>query len=155
MLTGQTVAVSSMIKVKRISHATFETPDVERQTDYYTSVVGLVPLTKDKDRVLFVSRLGDLSVILTRFLAFSLLAFISALRAAIGSLCATTAVTPAAIIATASTMRFIMVSFCFLAAPDRLCAEPPRAIGAEWCPTPTGHCYSKLMKRSRGWFTTS
>ena len=37
-----------------------------RQTDYYTGVVGLVPLAKDKDRVLFVSRLGDLSVILHR-----------------------------------------------------------------------------------------
>ena len=55
-----------MIKVKRISHATFETPDVERQTDYYADVVGLVPLMKDKDRVLFVSRLGNLSVILHR-----------------------------------------------------------------------------------------
>ena len=33
-----------MIKVKRIGHATFETPDVERQIDYYTGVVGLVPL---------------------------------------------------------------------------------------------------------------
>ena len=55
-----------MIRVKRISHATFETPDVERQTDYYTGVVGLVPLAKDKDRVLFVSRLGDLSVVLHR-----------------------------------------------------------------------------------------
>jgi catechol 2,3-dioxygenase-like lactoylglutathione lyase family enzyme len=55
-----------MIRVKRISHATFETPDVERQIDYYTGVVGLVPLSKDKDRVLFVSRLGDLSVVLHR-----------------------------------------------------------------------------------------
>ena len=33
-----------MIKVKRISHATFETPDVERQIDYYIGVVGLVAL---------------------------------------------------------------------------------------------------------------
>ena len=38
--------MQSMIKVKRISHATFETPDVERQTDYYTGVVGLVPLAE-------------------------------------------------------------------------------------------------------------
>jgi catechol 2,3-dioxygenase-like lactoylglutathione lyase family enzyme len=56
----------AMIKVKRISHATFETPDVERLVDYYAGVVGLVPLAKEKDRVLFVSRLGDLSVILHR-----------------------------------------------------------------------------------------
>jgi catechol 2,3-dioxygenase-like lactoylglutathione lyase family enzyme len=54
-----------MIKVRRISHATFETPDLQRQIDYYTGVVGLVMLAKEKDSVLFVSRLGDLSVILT------------------------------------------------------------------------------------------
>jgi catechol 2,3-dioxygenase-like lactoylglutathione lyase family enzyme len=53
-----------MIGVKRISHATFETPDVERLIDYYTGVVGLVLLAKEKDRTLFVSRLGNLSVIL-------------------------------------------------------------------------------------------
>ena len=55
-----------MIKVKRISHATFETPDLPRLIDYYTGVVGLVPLAKEMDRVLFVSRLGNLSVILRR-----------------------------------------------------------------------------------------
>src|SRR4029079_4269063 len=58
--------MQSMIKVKRISHATFETPDVERHTDYYTGVVGLVPLSKDKDRVQFANRLGDLNVVLRR-----------------------------------------------------------------------------------------
>lgn len=55
-----------MIRVKRISHATFETPDLERLVDYYIEVIGLVPLEREKDRVLFVSQLGDLSVILTR-----------------------------------------------------------------------------------------
>ena len=30
-----------MIQVKRMSHATFETPDLERQIDYFTQVVGL------------------------------------------------------------------------------------------------------------------
>ena len=55
-----------MIKVRRISHATFDTPDLERQIDYYTGVVGLKPLAKDKDSALFVSRLGDLSVVLQR-----------------------------------------------------------------------------------------
>ena len=55
-----------MIKVKRISHATFETPDLERLTAYYTGVIGLAPLEREKDRVLFVSRLGDISIILHR-----------------------------------------------------------------------------------------
>jgi len=55
-----------MIGVKRISHATFETPDVERLIDYYTGVVGFVLLAKEKDGALFVSRLGNLAVILRR-----------------------------------------------------------------------------------------
>jgi catechol 2,3-dioxygenase-like lactoylglutathione lyase family enzyme len=63
---------ATMIKVRRINHATFETPDLERQTDYYLSVVGLVPLEKTRDRVLFVSRLGDISVIVQRGAAPSL-----------------------------------------------------------------------------------
>lgn len=55
-----------MIRVKRIGHATFETPEVERQVDYYTGVVGLVPLEREQDRVLLVSQLGDISVIVQR-----------------------------------------------------------------------------------------
>ena len=68
-------------------------------------------------------------VILTNILlALSLLALISALRAAIGSLCATTAVTPTAIIATASTIRFILVSSSFwIGCPDRCVQQRPRA----------------------------
>ena len=54
------------VPVKRISHATFETPDLERQTDYYEGVVGLTPVAKEKDRVLFASRLGAITVILQR-----------------------------------------------------------------------------------------
>jgi len=30
-----------MIGVRKISHATYETPDLERQIDYYTNVIGL------------------------------------------------------------------------------------------------------------------
>jgi catechol 2,3-dioxygenase-like lactoylglutathione lyase family enzyme len=55
-----------MIAVKRISHATLETPDLERQVEYYTDVVGLVPVAKDKDRALFATRLGQLSIVLQR-----------------------------------------------------------------------------------------
>jgi catechol 2,3-dioxygenase-like lactoylglutathione lyase family enzyme len=55
-----------VIRAKRIGHATFATPDLERLTDYYVGVVGLVPLMRGKDQVMFVSRLGDLSVILHR-----------------------------------------------------------------------------------------
>ena len=31
-----------MIKVRRIGHATFETPDLDKQIEHYTQVTGLV-----------------------------------------------------------------------------------------------------------------
>ena len=36
-----------MIQVKRISHATFETPDLGRQIDYFTQVVGLAVAARE------------------------------------------------------------------------------------------------------------
>ena len=36
-----------MIKLRRIGHATFETPDLERQIDYFTQVVGLAPAGRE------------------------------------------------------------------------------------------------------------
>ena len=30
-----------MIRVRKIAHATYETPDIEQQVDYYTNIVGL------------------------------------------------------------------------------------------------------------------
>ena len=51
-----------MIKVTRIGHATFETPDVERQVDYFTDIVGLVPAEKANGRAYLATRVGDLVV---------------------------------------------------------------------------------------------
>ena len=51
-----------MIKVTRIGHATFETPDVERQVDYFTDIVGLVPAEKTNGRAYLATRVGDLVV---------------------------------------------------------------------------------------------
>jgi catechol 2,3-dioxygenase-like lactoylglutathione lyase family enzyme len=51
-----------MIQVKRISHATFETPDLERQTDYFTQVVGLAPAGRENGRAYFATKVGDLVV---------------------------------------------------------------------------------------------
>ncbi len=52
-----------MISVQRISHATYETPDVARQIDYYTQVIGfrLADRSKDrgKDRAILTTRLGE------------------------------------------------------------------------------------------------
>ncbi len=39
-----------MIKVKRIRHVTFVTPDIDRQIDYYQTVVGLGVVTRDASR---------------------------------------------------------------------------------------------------------
>ena len=55
-----------MIAVRRISHATLETPDLDRQIDYYVDVVGLMPLARSKDQAVFASRLGHLALVLNR-----------------------------------------------------------------------------------------
>ena len=39
-----------MIKPRRIGHATFETPDLDRMIDYYTEVVGLVLAERENGR---------------------------------------------------------------------------------------------------------
>jgi len=51
-----------MIKPRRIGHATFETPDMERMIDYYTEVVGLVLAEREKDHAFLASKVGLLTV---------------------------------------------------------------------------------------------
>jgi catechol 2,3-dioxygenase-like lactoylglutathione lyase family enzyme len=51
-----------MINVKRIGHATFETPDLERGIDYYTQTAGLALVAKENGRAYLATRLGDLVV---------------------------------------------------------------------------------------------
>ena len=53
-----------MIKVKRLGHATFETRDLDRAVDYYTSVVGLSVVSRDANTVYLGSRMGLLAVVL-------------------------------------------------------------------------------------------
>ncbi len=55
-----------MIKARRIGHAVFETKDIDRLTDHYTEVVGLVVAAKGQDRVYLASNLGHLAVELRR-----------------------------------------------------------------------------------------
>jgi len=55
-----------MIKARRIGHAVFETKDIDRLTDHYTDVVGLVVAARDKDRVYLASNVGNLAVELRR-----------------------------------------------------------------------------------------
>ena len=47
-----------MVKVKRLGHATLETKDIEKLTDYYSRVLGLGVIEKSKDRVFLGSKVG-------------------------------------------------------------------------------------------------
>src|SRR5262249_3949734 len=49
-----------MIQVRRISHATFETPDLDQQVEHFTKVTGLVVAAREKDRALLASKVGQL-----------------------------------------------------------------------------------------------
>src|SRR6185312_16897564 len=51
-----------MIQVHRLGHATFETPDVQRQSDYYAEVMGL-QAQRDGKRAILLSALGEEVVI--------------------------------------------------------------------------------------------
>jgi len=51
-----------MIKARRIGHAMFETNDLDRLSDHYTNVIGLVVAAREKDRVYLASKLGHLAV---------------------------------------------------------------------------------------------
>src|SRR5262245_35861889 len=48
-----------MIKIKRLGHATLATPDIERQVEYWTAVMGLQVVDRSKDRVFLATKLGQ------------------------------------------------------------------------------------------------
>src|SRR5262245_4182615 len=56
----------AMIRVQRIGHATYETPDLERQVAYYTDVVGFAVVERSRDRVILATRLGHEVLVLER-----------------------------------------------------------------------------------------
>ena len=53
-----------MLQVKRIGHATLTTPDLERQLDYYTRVVGLSAVAKEKGRAILATKPGQEAIVL-------------------------------------------------------------------------------------------
>src|SRR5258707_10849845 len=55
-----------MIKPRRIGHATFETPDLQKMIDYYTQVMGLVLAEREKDRAFLTTQIGLLAVQLNK-----------------------------------------------------------------------------------------
>ena len=55
-----------MIKLRRIGHATFETPDLQKMIDYYTKVMGLVLAEREKDRAFLTTQVGLLAIQLNK-----------------------------------------------------------------------------------------
>ena len=53
-----------MLQVKRIGHATLTTLDLERQLDYYTRVVGLSIVAKEKGRAILATKPGQEAIVL-------------------------------------------------------------------------------------------
>ena len=52
-----------MIRVKKIAHATYEVPDVDKQVEYYTEILGLTVTGKDKDCVYLASTVDHHSIV--------------------------------------------------------------------------------------------
>jgi catechol 2,3-dioxygenase-like lactoylglutathione lyase family enzyme len=50
--------------IRKISHASYETPDLVKQTEYYTEIMGLSLIEKTKDEVFLASTIEHHSVIL-------------------------------------------------------------------------------------------
>ena len=53
-----------MLQVKRIGHATLTTPDLERQLDYYTRVLGLSTVAREKKRAILAIKPGQEVIVL-------------------------------------------------------------------------------------------
>jgi catechol 2,3-dioxygenase-like lactoylglutathione lyase family enzyme len=53
-----------MIRVSKIAHATYETPDLDQQTEYYTNVLGLTVTAKEQNAVFLASTVDHHSVVL-------------------------------------------------------------------------------------------
>jgi catechol-2,3-dioxygenase len=55
-----------MIRVSKIAHATYDTPDLEQQTEYYTDIIGLSVAAKEKATVYLASTVDHHSVVLRK-----------------------------------------------------------------------------------------
>jgi catechol 2,3-dioxygenase-like lactoylglutathione lyase family enzyme len=55
-----------MIQVRRLGHASFSTPDLEGQVAYYSDVLGLRVIERDKDRAFLACRTGLEAIALER-----------------------------------------------------------------------------------------
>ncbi|MBV8239678.1 MAG: VOC family protein [Hyphomicrobiales bacterium] len=55
-----------MIKPRRIGHATFETPDLEKAIAYYGEFMGLIVAERDQDRAFLATKIGQLVIQLNK-----------------------------------------------------------------------------------------
>jgi catechol 2,3-dioxygenase-like lactoylglutathione lyase family enzyme len=55
-----------MIRVRKIAHACYEVPDLDKQVEYYTDILGLTLSAKDKDAAYLSSTIDHHSVILRK-----------------------------------------------------------------------------------------
>ena len=53
-----------MIKVKRLRHVTFASPNVEAQLDYYRSIIGLAVIGRDDRRIILGTESDELTLVL-------------------------------------------------------------------------------------------
>ena len=53
-----------MIKPRRIGHATFQTPDLEKAIAYYTQTMGLVLAARERERAFLASKIGLLTIVI-------------------------------------------------------------------------------------------
>jgi catechol 2,3-dioxygenase-like lactoylglutathione lyase family enzyme len=55
-----------MLQVKRAGHSTLTTPDIGRMVDYFTRIVGLSLVARDKDRAILATKSGLEAIALER-----------------------------------------------------------------------------------------
>jgi len=55
---------ATMIQVKRLGHATFNTPDLDRMVDYWTRIIGLTLVHKEKNRAILATKYGEEAIAL-------------------------------------------------------------------------------------------
>ena len=55
-----------MIKMLRLGHASFETPDIEKAIEHHTQIVGLSLVAREANRAFLATRTGQLAIELTK-----------------------------------------------------------------------------------------
>ena len=55
-----------MIRVSKIAHAVYETPDLSQQTEYYSEIIGLTLAAQEKDTVYLASTVDHHAVVLRK-----------------------------------------------------------------------------------------